>query len=191
MFVGDRLLVSNCGDCRAVLCRKGAPEQLSSDHRPENTSERRRIASVPEATVEKQGNDYYLNGHLGVTRALGDFRRDPVTGILRKEPGLSGEPETREITLVNDDEFCIVASDGLWDKISAKVGVSTVRQELRKHQCPKCAAKKLVDDAYSSGADDSKKDLFYFCSIYIYIYIYIYISLSLSIYLSLLSARSL
>lgn len=34
----DRIVVANCGDSRAVLCRKGVPLPLSSDHKVVNSA---------------------------------------------------------------------------------------------------------------------------------------------------------
>lgn len=43
---GGILVVSNAGDCRAVLCRAGKAEALTSDHRPSREDERQRIANT-------------------------------------------------------------------------------------------------------------------------------------------------
>lgn len=40
------LVVSNSGDCRAVLSRAGKAEALTSDHRPSREDERERIESL-------------------------------------------------------------------------------------------------------------------------------------------------
>lgn len=40
------LVVSNSGDCRAVLSRGGAAEALTSDHRPSRQDERERIEKL-------------------------------------------------------------------------------------------------------------------------------------------------
>jgi serine/threonine protein phosphatase PrpC/cold shock CspA family protein len=40
------LCVANAGDCRAVLCRGGEAVRLTSDHKPNTKSERRRIESA-------------------------------------------------------------------------------------------------------------------------------------------------
>lgn len=37
------MVVSNLGDCRAVLCRGGVAEALTKDHRAEMVEERKRI----------------------------------------------------------------------------------------------------------------------------------------------------
>lgn len=37
------MVVSNLGDCRAVLCRGGVAEPLTKDHRAEMEEERKRI----------------------------------------------------------------------------------------------------------------------------------------------------
>ena len=40
------LVVSNAGDCRAVLSRGGVAEALTSDHRPSREDERNRIETL-------------------------------------------------------------------------------------------------------------------------------------------------
>lgn len=41
---GKEMVVSNLGDCRAVMCmRSGSAEALTTDHRPTREEERRRI----------------------------------------------------------------------------------------------------------------------------------------------------
>lgn len=40
------LIVSNVGDCRAVICRHGKAEALTSDHRPSREDERDRIQAL-------------------------------------------------------------------------------------------------------------------------------------------------
>ncbi|KAL0330158.1 UNVERIFIED_CONTAM: putative protein phosphatase 2C 59 [Sesamum radiatum] len=43
ILVGDRLLVANVGDSRAVICRGGNAIAVSRDHKPDQTDERQRI----------------------------------------------------------------------------------------------------------------------------------------------------
>ncbi|MBA0694194.1 hypothetical protein Goari_004513 [Gossypium aridum] len=43
ILVGDRLLVANVGDSRAVICRGGNAFAVSRDHKPDQSDERQRI----------------------------------------------------------------------------------------------------------------------------------------------------
>ncbi|RCV22756.1 hypothetical protein SETIT_4G245500v2 [Setaria italica] len=43
ILVGDRLVVANVGDSRAVICRGGDAIAVSRDHKPDQTDERQRI----------------------------------------------------------------------------------------------------------------------------------------------------
>lgn len=139
LIFGRLLLVANAGDCRAVLCRKGEAVEMSQDHRPIYTAERRRI--------EESGgyvDDGYLNGVLSVTRALGDWDMK----LPRGSPSpLIAEPEFRQAVLTEDDEFLIIGCDGIWDVMSSQHAISVVRRGLRQHGDPEQCARDLVMEA--------------------------------------------
>lgn len=65
--------------------------------------ERRRIESLG-GRIDIDG---YLNGQLGVTRALGDWHLKGMKEIGERTGPLSAEPELKMITLTNEDEFLI------------------------------------------------------------------------------------
>ncbi|WOL11788.1 putative protein phosphatase 2C 47 [Canna indica] len=139
LVFGRFLVVANAGDCRAVLCRKGEAVEMSQDHRPIYAAERQR--------VEASGgyiDDGYLNGVLSVTRALGDW--DIKTPHNSPSPLIS-EPEFRQAMLTEDDEFLIIACDGIWDVMSSQHAVSIVRRGLRRHDNPEQCARELVLEA--------------------------------------------
>ncbi|KAL6008737.1 hypothetical protein ACLOJK_021963 [Asimina triloba] len=144
---GRLLLVANAGDCRAVLCRKGEAVEMSQDHKPIYSAERKR--------VEESGgyiDDGYLNGVLSVTRALGDWDMK----LPRGSPSpLIAEPEFRQVALTEDDEFLIIGCDGIWDVMSSQHAVSVVRRGLRRHDDPEQCARELVMEALRLNTFDN------------------------------------
>ncbi|XP_057767901.1 probable protein phosphatase 2C 27 [Salvia miltiorrhiza] len=149
MIHGRSLLVANAGDCRAVLSRCGVAVEMSEDHRPCCASERRRIESVGGYV-----DDGYLNGQLGVTRALGNWH---IKGLKEGERGgpLSAEPELRLTTLTKEDEFLIIGSDGIWDVFMSQNAVDFARRRLQEHNNVKLCCKDIVNEAKKRGATDN------------------------------------
>lgn len=141
------LLIANAGDCRAVLCRKGIAVEMSQDHRPTYPPELKRIQELG-GYVE----DGYLNGHIAVTRALGDW--DMKLPFGSSSP-LIAEPEVRQITLTEDDEFLIIGCDGIWDVMSSQHAISLVRRGLRRHDDPQQCARELVNEALRLNTSDN------------------------------------
>lgn len=139
LIFGRLLLVANAGDCCAVLCRKGVAVEMSRDHRPTYDAERQRV-------TESGGyiEDGYLNGVLGVTRALGDWDMKMPQG---SPSPLIAEPEFRQTILTEDDEFLIIGCDGIWDVMTSQHAVSIVRKGLRRHDDPDRCARELVMEA--------------------------------------------
>ncbi|ONK61452.1 uncharacterized protein A4U43_C08F30060 [Asparagus officinalis] len=102
---GD-LIVSNAGDCWAVLSVSGAAEALTSDHRPSREDERERIENLSDYIDFCQGL-WRLQGTLVVSRGIEDSHLKQF---------VIPDPETRMLPIKPEFEFLILACDGLWDK---------------------------------------------------------------------------
>ncbi|KAL6974571.1 protein-serine,threonine phosphatase [Sarracenia purpurea var. burkii] len=100
----NHLIVANCGDSRAVLCRGKAALHLSVDHKPNREDERTRIEAAGGKVIQWDG--FRVSGVLAMSRSIGDRYLDPY---------VIPEPETMVVPRSREDECLIVASDGLWD----------------------------------------------------------------------------
>ncbi|KAH9622275.1 hypothetical protein KSS87_001375 [Heliosperma pusillum] len=147
LVLGRVLVVANAGDCRAVLCRKGEAIDMSKDHRPTCPSEKRRVEEAG-GYVE----DGYVNGLLSVSRALGDWDLRLRNGSASP---LIAEPEVKQVILTEEDEFLIIACDGVWDVMSSQQAVSIVRRGLRRHNDPEQCAKEVVREALRLNTYDN------------------------------------
>lgn len=93
------LYTANAGDARAVLSRAGRAVRLTYDHKGSDKQEAKRIMDAGGFVMSGR-----VNGVLAVTRSLGDSSmKDFVVG----------SPYTTETELADDDEFLIIACDGV------------------------------------------------------------------------------
>eukprot|EP00534_Pseudo-nitzschia_fraudulenta_P014662 CAMPEP_0201234804 /NCGR_PEP_ID=MMETSP0852-20130820/6515_1 /ASSEMBLY_ACC=CAM_ASM_000632 /TAXON_ID=183588 /ORGANISM="Pseudo-nitzschia fraudulenta, Strain WWA7" /LENGTH=506 /DNA_ID=CAMNT_0047528201 /DNA_START=488 /DNA_END=2005 /DNA_ORIENTATION=- len=123
---GDRTLVSaNIGDSRAILCRGRKAVDLTRDHKPSDEREKARIRSMGEDVQWDPYGEIYRVKDLSLSRAIGDRFAKPV---------VSSEAEI-DCLPVNDeeDEFFLLASDGLWDVMTSQEVVDFVHEML---ECP-------------------------------------------------------
>ncbi|KAH9312795.1 hypothetical protein KI387_027830, partial [Taxus chinensis] len=120
-LIKDRsLVVANAGDCRAVLSRSGNAEALTCDHKPGTEKEKKRIENLG-GYVDIHHGTWRVQGSLAVSRSIGD---------LHLKQWLSAEPDTRELPITSDCEFMIMASDGLWEKVTNQEAVDIARAFL-------------------------------------------------------------
>jgi len=143
---GKQLYIANAGDCRAVLCRAGHAVDLTRDHTAEVYEERIRVESVG-------GQIEYgmLNGELKVSRAVGDI--DLCTGDKMK--GLTAEPDTHKLYITDDDEFVLIACDGLWDVFPSQKAISYARRLLQVDNDVQKACNDLVAEALRLESEDN------------------------------------
>ncbi|CAI9273589.1 unnamed protein product [Lactuca saligna] len=121
----EKIVVSNCGDSRAVLCRNGVAIPLSVDHKPDRPDELARIE-------EAGGRVIYWDG----ARVLGVLAMSRAIGDNYLKPYVIPEPEVTVTERTADDECLILASDGLWDVVSNDVACSVASMCLRSQEVP-------------------------------------------------------
>ncbi|KAL6534032.1 hypothetical protein OROHE_013865 [Orobanche hederae] len=100
----SHIIVANCGDSRALLCRGKEPVALSVDHKPNREDEYARIEAAGGKVI--QWNGHRVFGVLAMSRSIGD-------GYLK--PWIIPDPEVTFSPRASKDECLILASDGLWD----------------------------------------------------------------------------
>ncbi len=140
LLVGDRLLVANVGDSRAVISRGGKAVALSTDHKPNRTDERQRIEDA--GGVVMWAGTWRVGGVLAVSRAFGDR-------LLKQY--VVADPEIQEDTIKEGVDFLVLASDGLWDVVSNQDAVSMVATIPDAEE----AANKLTGEAFRRGSADN------------------------------------
>jgi len=131
LLSGKRTLVSaNLGDSRAVMSRDGEAIDITRDHKPDVESEKKRILSIGENIEWDEYSEVYRIRNLSLSRAIGDrFAR----------PAISGEVEIKLLPLLEsgrdhtkaNDEFIVLASDGLWDVMTSQECVEFVHERLK------------------------------------------------------------
>lgn len=124
LIKGGNVVVANAGDSRAVLGRSGEAVELSEDHKPDLPGEKDRILRAG-GCVE----DGRVMGNINLSRSLGDFeykdaRRAPA------EQMISAVPDTRSFPLTPEDDFIILACDGIWDMLTSDQAVAFVYERL-------------------------------------------------------------
>ncbi|GAV66594.1 PP2C domain-containing protein, partial [Cephalotus follicularis] len=140
------LIVSNAGDCRAVMSIGGVAEALTSDHRPSRKDERDRIETLG-GYVDLRRGVWRIQGSLAVSRGIGDQH-------LKK--WVVAEPETKILKIRPEHEFLILASDGLWDKVTNQEAIDIARPLCTGVDKPEplAACKLLANVSVSRGSSD-------------------------------------
>lgn len=116
----------NCGDSRTLLCHDGQVAFYTEDHKPFNPREKERIQNAGGSVTLQR-----VNGSLAVSRALGDFDFKEVDWRPQTEQLVSPEPEVYELERTPEDEFLILACDGVWDAIGNEELCAFVRSRLK------------------------------------------------------------
>mmetsp|Transcript_97814 Transcript_97814/g.277255 ORF Transcript_97814/g.277255 Transcript_97814/m.277255 type:complete len:640 (-) Transcript_97814:185-2104(-) len=143
--VGGWVWCANVGDSRALLCRDGRAIQLSLDHKPDREDEKRRIEDA--GAFVSWGR---VNGRLALSRAFGDV--DCKTQVSKRgELPVTAEPEIRAARLTPEDEFLLLACDGVFDVFSSQEAVDFIYARLaampQNEQDPQRAVQDIVHEA--------------------------------------------
>jgi serine/threonine protein phosphatase PrpC len=126
------IITANVGDSRAILSRNASAIDLTRDHKPNDPIEEERIVARGGyvawcGDTDTQGNPiegsgiYRVNGNLALSRAIGD---------RSERPAVCAEPEISVTPITPQDEFLVLATDGLWDVMSSSDVVAFIHALL-------------------------------------------------------------
>jgi len=106
VFIKDnKAHFAHVGDSRAVLEGNGEVAFATVDHKPNRADEYIRITDSQGLVYNKR-----VNGFLAVSRAFGNYGLDKRLII--------SEPAYAEVQLTENNKFLLLATDGLWDKVT-------------------------------------------------------------------------
>jgi len=170
------LYSGNCGDTRNVLCRNGEAIVLSVDHKPTDEFERLRVETAgakvtvqqppppktPHATLRKalsvQAYVELGEGGLAVSRALGDraFKGNKILPLDRQ--AIVCTPHVSATERSANDEFLILASDGLWNFVDETKVVEFVRTRLHSDDASERDLDDIVNKLTQFALDKKSND---------------------------------
>ncbi|CAE6961337.1 unnamed protein product [Symbiodinium natans] len=138
------VITANAGDSRAVMCRAGTAVELSYDHKPASQTEKSRIEAAG-GTIEDNGGVPRVNGNLNLSRAIGDLEYKKRTDLPPQEQVICSTPDVVIRELTPEDEFIVLACDGIWDVMSNQDICDFVRPRLEKGLDLKLISEELLE----------------------------------------------
>ncbi|VEU23711.1 DEKNAAC104899 [Brettanomyces naardenensis] len=136
------IIVGNSGDSRCVLSTNGAAKNMSLDHKPKHLGELMRIHNDGGYVAANR-----VNSILALSRAFGDYnfkmnnsRNHGKFALVRsnqrvrltppEEYQVTSEPDVFIRKITRNDEFLVIACDGVWDCYKPQGLVHVIRHEL-------------------------------------------------------------
>lgn len=156
MMVGDLLAISHLGDSRIVMGKEADTggkmeiigEMLTNDHKPDLDSERARIEScggMVERLQNHSNKPFIRGGDFLMRKALGEqpmqLQYSRAFGAKDlKIFGMSNNPDVKLIRMGSPGyravRVIILASDGLWDVLSAQDAVMEAMRAIKAGENP-------------------------------------------------------
>jgi serine/threonine protein phosphatase PrpC len=171
-MLGNRLYVANVGDSRVFLCRKMKAYPMTEDHKPNRPDELKRIQAAGGYVINKR-----VMGELSVSRTFGDsgFKtgmqvivgddvdgdpddpnrlvklrsNSPVDKGAWDTPLIVAEPEIKVTSITSQDQFLLLACDGLFDVFNYDEITAFILEQMSSHQNARICCENLTYEAIS------------------------------------------
>jgi len=131
---------ANAGDSRAIGGVGGRAVALSTDHKPWDEIEFKRITKAG-GFVENNR----VNGNLALSRALGDFVFKNSKTLPQNEQIVSAEPDVMWATMTEEWDFLLLACDGIWDILDRQAVCDFVTVRIGRNLDPAVICEQLMD----------------------------------------------
>ncbi|ODA80638.1 hypothetical protein RJ55_03597 [Drechmeria coniospora] len=148
LMAGSKLYVANAGDSRGVLGIKGRAKPMSQDHKPQLEAEKNRITAA--GGFVDFGR---VNGNLALSRAIGDFEFKKTAGKAPEDQIVTAFPDVAVHDLTDEDEFLVLACDGIWDCQSSQAVVEFVRRGIAVKQDLEKICENMMDNCLASNSE--------------------------------------
>ena len=161
-FDGTSVHCANVGDSWAIKVKltydddeklQTVCEALSEDHKPDNADELKRIIKSGHSVEDSR-----VDGNLALSRALGDYQYKDASQLGPEDQAVTACPDVTERARSPDDEFIIVACDGIWDCLGNEdcckkiAGYLEAMQPTPQNYCP--PVERMLDDICAPNTDD-------------------------------------
>ncbi|KAK4768997.1 hypothetical protein SAY86_027147 [Trapa natans] len=136
----NQLFVANAGDSRCVISRNGQAYNLSRDHKPDLEAEKERIM--------KAGGFIHagrVNGSLSLARAIGDMEFKQNKFLPADKQIVTANPDINIVELCDDDDFIVLACDGIWDCMSSQQLVDFIHEQLKSENKLSTVCERVLD----------------------------------------------
>ncbi|ORY83079.1 phosphatase 2C-domain-containing protein [Protomyces lactucae-debilis] len=148
LITEGKIYCANAGDSRTVLGSKGNAIPLSQDHKPQNAKEKERICAAGGFVDFDR-----VNGNLALSRAIGDFEFKKNKDLPAERQIVTADPDVKVHEITQDDEFLVVACDGIWDCKSSQEVIEFVRRGVVAGQELHVICENLMDNCLASSSD--------------------------------------
>jgi len=144
------IVIANLGECRAVLVRGRKMIQMSKEHKPKDKTELRRIKAAGGGVIMGR-----VMGELAVARAFGDFSLKDSDELPPEKQMVSCQPDTHTIERALDDDFLVLACDGVWDVMSNEECVKFISDGLDRNEELQDIINDLLDHCFKKRSHDN------------------------------------
>jgi len=169
------IFTANLGDSRTLLVQKvpvppfraatifegDTEEEIShfvdpgvkfstADHKPTDTKESERIS-----TAGLKIRDGRVQGNLAVSRAFGDFQYKKVKDKHQLDQPVSCLPDVHCFTRSRDDEYVVMACDGIYDVLSNDELTVLLRSKFAEHEKVEETAETILNICLNRGSIDN------------------------------------
>lgn len=149
------VIAANAGDSRAIKCRAGTAVELSFDHKPASEVEKSRIEAAG-GYLEDSPGGARVNGNLNLSRAIGDLEYKKNAELPPEQQIICSTPDVLVSELTPEDEFIVLACDGVWDVKTNQEVCDFVRPRLLAGEDPREIGIALLDECITPDPAETK-----------------------------------
>ncbi|KAI9708028.1 MAG: Protein phosphatase 2C 2 [Bogoriella megaspora] len=94
-----------------------------------------------------------VNGNLALSRAIGDFEFKKSAELPPEQQIVTAFPDVTVHDITDDDEFVVIACDGIWDCQSSQAVIEFVRRGIAAKQELHAICENMMDNCLASNSE--------------------------------------